>query len=179
MIDAAWRSHETDAVERLRLTTDLEIRAISMIHAADWTVRYEIVLGHDWKVRTVEAESTAGGSLHVASDGQGGWTVDGVDRPDLADALDVDLVLTPFTNTLPIRRLGLEPGQSADVAVAWIDHPSLEVRRDPQRYTRLDDRRWRFESLDSDFSRDLDVDEHGLVLDYPGLFARVDADAAG
>ena len=29
-----------------------------------------------------------------------------------------------------------------------------------------------YESLDSDFTRTISVDRHGLVLHYPGLFVR-------
>jgi hypothetical protein len=43
---------------------------------------------------------------------------------------------------------------------------------DPQRYTRLADHEYRYESRDSDFERVVTVDEHGLVVTYPGLFAR-------
>lgn len=174
MIDVAWKSLETDAIERLRLTKDLDLRAISMVQGADWAVRYEIVLGADWRIRSLEVESTQGGTLHLLSDGQGGWTVDGVERADLTDAVDVDFVLTPFTNTLPVRRLHPEVGDAVDIAVAWVDYPSLEVSLQHQSYARLDERRWRFTSGGGEFVRELDVDEQGLVLDYPGLFARVD-----
>ena len=94
-------------------------------------------------------------------------------RRELDGCTDVDLVSTPFTNTLPIRRLGLEPGQSADVRVAWIDHDTLQVAPVRQRYTRLEDRRWRYESLETGYDAELEVDEHGLVLDYPDEFRRI------
>ena len=42
-----------------------------------------------------------------------------------------------------------------------------------QRYTRLDDRRYRFELTHGSFTRDITVDADGFVLDYPGLFSRV------
>ena len=54
-----------------------------------------------------------------------------------------------------------------------MDVPSLEVIPDPQRYTRIDNRVYRFESLDSDFTRDIQVDADGFVVEYPGLFSRV------
>ena len=45
-----------------------------------------------------------------------------------------------------------------------------------QRYTKLDPagRRYRYESVDSDFTRDIEVDEHALVVTYPGLFRRLE-----
>lgn len=172
MIEVSWKSIEDGAVEQLRLSEELELRAVSSIRRGEAAVRYEVVLGSDWRVRTVELESTEGGALHISSDGQGGWMVNGTARPDLAEAVDIDFVLTPFTNTLPIRRLSLDDGEAAEIVVAWIDFPSLEVRPDPQRYTRIDAGTYRFDSLDSDFTRELTVDEHGLVVEYPGLFTR-------
>jgi hypothetical protein len=50
----------------------------------------------------------------------------------------------------------------------------LSVTTDPQRYTRLETgKRYRYESLDSDFVREIDIDDDGLVVTYPGLFRRI------
>ena len=81
--------------------------------------------------------------------------------------------MTPFTNTLPIRRLALHPGDVEEIAVLYVDVPKLEVGFKAQRYTGLAERRVRFESLDSDFRRDLDLDDEGYVVRYPGLFQRL------
>jgi uncharacterized protein len=88
----------------------------------------------------------------------------------------VDISQTPFTNTLPIRRLGLAPGESADISVAYLDGTELEPWPEPQGYTCLEKNArgglYRFLSLDGGFPVDLPVDTDGLVLDYPGLFRR-------
>jgi len=130
-----------------------------------------------WRTKkaAVRIVSTAQGVM-LSSDGKGNWRDQQADRPlpVLDGAIDVDITCTPFTNTLPIRRLGLEAGKSADILVAYIDVPSLRLTADPQRYTCLEPlRRYRFESLGSDFVREIEVDEHGLVVLYPGLFRRV------
>ena len=92
---------------------------------------------------------------------------------DLRDCTDIDIAVTPFTNTLPIRRLNLEVGEAAEIDVVYVTVPDLTLSPAPQRYTRLDDRIYRFESLDSGYTADITVDDHGLVTDYPGLFRRV------
>ena len=98
----------------------------------------------------------------------------GTPRPDLAGAFDVDLSATPFTNTLPIRRLGLAAGQAETIHVVYVRFPDLEVTINRQRYTCLEPRRrYRYESVDSDFTREIEVDPDGLVVTYPGLFRRV------
>lgn len=106
-------------------------------------------------------------------DGRGGWKVDDEERSDLSDAIDLDLAISPFTNTLPIRRLDLAIGEEGDATVAFVSFPDLEVDLDAQRYTRLDEDLYLFESLDSDFSREITVDLDGFVVDYPGLFERL------
>jgi hypothetical protein len=94
-------------------------------------------------------------------------------RGDLSDAIDLDLAITPFTNTLPIRRLDLAVGDEGDVTAAYVSFPDLEVNIDEQRYTRLDEDVYLYESLDSDFSREITVDLDGIVVEYPGLFERL------
>lgn len=171
MIDVAWRSLETGSTERLHLTESLDYRAVSTVRWAETAVQYEVVTSRDWLFRTLELESTEG-SLHIESDGEGGWTVDGTERHDLVDAREIDLQFTPLTNTLPIRRLALGIGDSAEIATAYVSYPSLDVTLDGQRYTRLDEFHYRYEALDRSFSAEITVDDHFLVVDYPGLFER-------
>jgi hypothetical protein len=75
-----------------------------------------------------------------------------------------ELEWSPSTNTLPIRRLALAPGETRAVAAAWIRFPSLEVERLDQSYERLDQRRYRYRS--GLFSSDLLVDDNAMVLQY-------------
>ncbi|GAB3607165.1 hypothetical protein GCM10027413_25740 [Conyzicola nivalis] len=135
-------------------------------------VRYAIDTDASWATRTVRL-ATDSSSLVLFADGHGNWTEgDGRLLDRLAGAIDVDITATPLTNTLPIWRLGLGVGESADIVTAYIALPGLTVTADPQRYTRLDERSYRFESRDSDFHRDITVDDAGFVVDYPGLFRR-------
>jgi hypothetical protein len=57
--------------------------------------------------------------------------------------------------------------------MAYVDFEELNVLPDAQRYTRLAEDLYRYESLDSDFTRDITVDASGFVVEYPGLFERV------
>ena len=65
-------------------------------------------------------------------------------------------------------------GERLQFRMAWIFAPDLTVHPQPQAYTRLADRLCRFENLDgSGFRVEIPVDEDGIVLDYPGIFRRV------
>jgi uncharacterized protein len=96
-----------------------------------------------------------------------------IEIPAVAGCLDVDLAFTPATNILPLRRLGLAVGESRELTAAWVRFPDLSVEPLAQRYTRLDERRMRYESRGGSFTADLEVDELGLVVSYPPLWERV------
>jgi uncharacterized protein len=180
-IIARWQDWDAQGLEYLVLREDEDgVRADSfVIGLADgepFAARYSVVCIGGWRTRAVTVTLVGQSEgIQISSDGVGNWRdASGSPIATLDGAIDVDITATPFTNTLPIRRLGLGAGASADILVAYIDVPSLSVTADPQRYTCLEPmRRYRFESLDSDFVREIEVDEHGLVVLYPGLFRRV------
>ena len=152
--------------------------AIALLDSRPVRVRYQVVCDSGWVTRGVAITTgLAGGSptvIELRSDGNGHWTnSDGSALSHLDGCTDVDITTTPFTNTLPIRRLGLKPGQAETIHVAWIDVEALSVVPKEQRYTGVSAGVVRFEAVDSGFRRELDVDEDGLVRTYPGLFTRV------
>ncbi|NYG98076.1 hypothetical protein BJ979_000702 [Schumannella luteola] len=138
-------------------------------------VDYRVRIVRPWLFRELAVVDSRGAHAvrrRVILDDSGRWYVDDVERPDLSGAREVDLAISPLSSTLPIRRLGLEIGESAEIVTAYVGD-DLDVSADPQRYTRIAELRYLYESLDSVFSREVTVDEHGLVLDYPSLFQRV------
>jgi uncharacterized protein len=171
-------------LEHLRLTQREDAFTADGVIVGAWEgralrLRYEVRCDAGWRARSVRVGSLDSGVPEVAlvSDGEGNWeTRDGRDVPGLQGCTDVDISATPFTNTLPIRRLGLAPGESADVSVVYISADELRAWPEPQRYTCLEKRPdgglYRFEALDGGFVADLPVDADGLVLDYPSLFRR-------
>jgi hypothetical protein len=89
-------------------------------------------------------------------------------------AIDVDLSITPFTNTLPMRRLDLTEGQRADIRAVYLRLSDLSVTIDRQRDTCLKrGRHYRHGSSDTDFACDIDIDVDAHVVTCPGLFGRV------
>lgn len=141
-------------------------------------VRYQVVCDAGWVTRGVGISTElAFGSptvIELRSDGSGHWSnSDGSPLPQLDGCVDVDLSVTPFTNTLPIRRLALEPGASETIHVVYINVETLSVEPREQRYTRLSDDTMRYESVPSGFSAELAIDEDGLVRTYSGLWTRI------
>lgn len=145
--------------------------------ATPYGVRYRVVCDGGWRTRRLDIDTTGGKSLRLVSDGEGRWSdADGTRLPHLDGCIDVDLAGSPFTNTLPIRRLELAPADGVrELAMVYVPFATFEPTVDGQRYRCLEaDRLYRYEAADRSFAADLPVDRDGLVLDYPSLFVRVD-----
>jgi uncharacterized protein len=161
------------------LATGLELAGtiVGIDNEAPLEVRYRIECDADWRTQTVSIEQRLGlqqSSLSLAVDTGGTWRDQGGRRiENVAECLDVDLELTPITNSLPVNRLNLAIGQVQEIAVAWIRFPSLEIVRARQSYERLSDRTYLYRSLGSGFMAEIDVDEAGLTVRYEGIWERV------
>ncbi len=181
--EAMWRAWEGPGLGHLRLAVrESGVVADGLVLGVEegrpFRLAYEVRCDAGWRVRAarvgVPGEPP---KVDLFSDGEGNWTgPDGVGLPHLRGCEYVDISVTPFTNTLPIRRLGLAPGESADVSVVYFDGVEMQPWPEPQRYTRLESADggglYRYLSLDGGFAADLPVDRDGLVLDYPGSFRR-------
>lgn len=134
-----------------------------------------------FRTREVRVQYANGPVLHVEANGEGNWhdLITGSALPDLNGCIDVDIGVTPATNTLPIKRLGLSVGESRDILAAYVPLPSqiddgFIPTRAEQRYTCLEQGRiYRYEGLFRNFTAELEIDETGLILDYPETFKRL------
>jgi uncharacterized protein len=180
-IVARWQSWDAKGIEHLVLREgSREVVAESVVvgsaDSAPFALRYRIRCDKSWRVRSAEVALVGSDrKIEIAGDGKGNWSeTSGKRLPKLAGSIDIDLSATPFTNTLPIRRLKLRAGQSAQIVTVYILAPTLTLTTDPQRYTCLEPlKRYRYESIDSDFTREIEVDRRGMVVTYPGLFRRL------
>ncbi len=170
-----WRRTDGSTVEHCRFLLDdvegprLEGAVVGVVDGRPLRAEYAIACTPDWRTRLAEVVLAHGDEvrqLSLAADGAGRWWRDGDELPALAGCLDVDVSVTPSTNVLPIRRLALGVGEARDVPAAWVRVPSLDVQLLPQRYARLAERRWRYESRGGAFAAELDVDDVGLVTRY-------------
>jgi len=135
---------------------------------------YEIECDQLWHTRRVAATCLTGStprSIDLMVDASGVWRSSGEELPTLGQCSDIDLAVTPATNTLPIRRLNLEVGQSQEVTAAWLKFPDLTLEILPQVYTRLGPPRYHYQS-GTGFSAELLVDDLGRITAYPGGWER-------
>ncbi len=174
------KEREGVGLEHLLLS---EREADSVILAVDeergpFRLAYRLAWDERWRLREAELSATTergSRSLQLHADGEGHWHgKEGRPLEELAGCIDIDIWPTPFTNSFPIRREPLAVGERRQFLMAWILAPDMTFQAVPQAYTRLAERRYRFENLDgSGFRAELPVDEDGIVLDYPDLFVRI------
>jgi uncharacterized protein len=156
--------------------------ALLVLGERPFRVAYRLACDAAWRARRLAVTvrgpgATPAGRLDLLADGAGNWTnvLRRCPVAELDGCMDIDLSVTPLTNTPPIRRLGLSPGMTRDLTVAYVRIPDLTVSAAAQRYTCIGDdsgqARYRYES--GRFQASLQVDEHGMVLDYPGIWRRI------
>jgi uncharacterized protein len=136
-------------------------------------VSYRVRCTPGWETVGAAIQVVAHGSqrsLDLAFDRNAGWSTNGDQAPGLGSCTDIDLGVTPSTNTLPIRRLQLEVGATERILAAWVRFPGLDVTASEQRYTRLSDRRYLYES--ATFRAEVEVDDLDLVTTYAGIWER-------
>jgi hypothetical protein len=130
---------------------------------ANWeTIFFEIICRLNNQTQTISGES----------DGKGNWSKGGQPLEQFKGCIDIDISLTPFTNTLPIRRLQLQPRQSREIQVLYCNLLSAQTIRVRQQYTCVSTNIFRYENIPNDFEAAIQVDASGFVVDYPSLFVR-------
>lgn len=142
---------------------------------APLVVEYDIDCDQAWSARSVTIEQRLGDAtrrLKLERTGAS-WLVDGARDAQLDGCAEPDLGLTPSTNALAIRRLGLAVGQAAEIECAWVKFPALSVEPSRQRYERLGEREYRYTNAASGFTALVAVDELALPVTYEGIWTRI------
>ena len=176
-----WQADFAPGLETLDLTRSVDsIHVDSIVQGvADGQVfrmRYRFHLNLDWTVISLHLTELPGFDEVdlYPNEATQSWSTPSFlfQLDDLNDCPLIDISFTPFTNTLAIKRLKLEVGQSADLRALYIESPTLGFRVSEQRYERLGEFEYRYTSLGSGFTAVITVDQDDLVVNYPGLFTR-------
>lgn len=175
---ARWRRIDRPGLEALtveRREGVLAVRGdlILVLDDGALEVDYRLTYSLDWRFLRGAVRSTEGSvprTLEFVRGDAEDWRVDGAPRPDLAGCSDVDLMVTPFTNTPPLWRLDPPSGAACSLRVAWVRFPELTVTPVRQEYVRLGEveppKRFLYRNLETGFEDELEVDEHRLVVAY-------------
>jgi hypothetical protein len=156
--------------------TDDGVEVISVITGTienkSLKLKYRILANKQWETYLLD--------LHVVLNGnertlflekkEGFWLVNNVVGHRLDACVDIDISLTPFTNTLPIRRLVYNGHLRNEIEVVYIDIIANRIMPVTQYYTKISDSVYLYENEKTTFKAELKTDSHGLVIEYPNLF---------
>jgi hypothetical protein len=138
---------------------------------------YLIECDEKWQTTAADITGWAGDELidleidiDIDINGDRRWFINEKESPEVKGCIDIDLNFSPITNSLPIRRLNIAVGKEAGVKAAWLRFPSFQLEPLEQIYTRVSETTYRYESGGGSFISELDVNEAGLVTNYPDYF---------
>ncbi|MFH5207595.1 putative glycolipid-binding domain-containing protein [Antrihabitans spumae] len=179
-----WQAHNAPRMESVRVqVSGNRIKASGRIiggkcadHPA-FSASYDLVTDENGVTRRLSMRtSIASGEKQtsISRDEEGYWMIESGSthlRSTFGGALDVDVVLSPFFNTLPIRRYGLQAGtEDRQVPVVYVNLPDLGVQEASLTYSSGSDG---IHVLSPVSSSSVTVDAEGFVIDYPGLALRI------
>lgn len=173
-----WRGlvlpgHEACQLYSQESNWHLEGTAVFSYEQKPYRLDYHILCDERWNTLSAKVTGWLGDnalSIELEADADRRWRVNGMEHPGVAGCVDIDLNFSPCTNLIPIRRLGLAVGESADVQAAWLKFPTFQLQPLQQTYRRLDETTYRYESAGGSFVADLQVNPAGFVTDYPGAW---------
>lgn len=175
-----WTGIEYYSLENCLVTTnergsEINSTIVGKYNDVIYRVEYKIQVNENWETLFVEVDTRHSDRIektHLVNDGSGNWKLNGKDAGELAGCVDADIPLTPFTNTLPVNRLHLEPGAESQIKVIYLDILEYKITAVHQKYTRLSETQYRYQNVPNDFEAVITVDENAFVVDYPSLFVR-------
>jgi len=170
----AWKGTEYSTIryEEDGYVVDGKIEGI--FNERSFNIEYEIDVNSQWQTILVKINWLMGfkKSLYLQVKGKNNWlNSKSKVLKKFSGCSDVDISLSAFTNTLPIRRLDFSENSKQTIKVVYIDLPSGKLKPLHQSYTQLTTRSYRFED-ENGYSNVISVDNDGLVVEYPGLFRR-------
>ena len=178
-----WSGIEYSSLENCLVTTtdagsEITSTIVGYQNNKHYRVLYRILTNPLWETIFFEIDSRHSNQQQTISytgDGKGNWTGHGKEIIEFKGCIDIDIPLTPFTNTLPINRLKLAIGQEQEIKVIYLDLLEQEIRVVRQKYRRISDTEYHYQNVPNDFEAKIRVDERGFVIDYPALFERKNA----
>lgn len=183
-----WRSHDVTRIESTRIQlSGSRIKAYGRIAAAAtdahpaFSASYDLVTddnGATNRLSLTVSLAERDRQLSISRDEENMWLItdhQGQSRDAYEGALDVDVVLSPFFNALPIRRVGLHRrADSVTLPLVYVNLPELTVGPASISYSSSGPDSGDGIKLNSPVAdTTVVVDSDGFILDYPGLAERI------
>jgi hypothetical protein len=180
-----WRSHDVSRIESARVAlSGNRIKAHGRIVAAQsdshpaFSASYDLVTDDSGATKRLSLNVSLAErerQMSIARDEENMWLVtdhEGDSRAAYDGALDVDMVLSPFFNALPIRRTALHRAtETVTLPVVYVYVPDLTVSAATITYTGVGGGAIELKSPVAETT--VIVDDEGFIVDYPGLAERI------
>ncbi|WP_160847724.1 putative glycolipid-binding domain-containing protein [Pontibacillus yanchengensis] len=175
-----WQNKETAGCEYVHIIEDDESiiakgTVLFVEKGQPYQVNYEIEVDQHWITKGVRIQlNEAYKELNLQTNNKGKWCLNGNRVKDMDGTIDVDLSVTPLSNTLPIKRCTWREGETKTFQMLYIDIPSFDLKKLKQTYTYIgrDNNQRTFRYTCQDYKTTISVDEDGFVIEYPNLFTR-------
>ena len=183
-----WRSHDVTRMESTRvqlsgnrMKAHGRIVAAESAHHPAFSVSYDLVTNESGMTNRLSLTVSLAEhdrQLSIARDEENMWLItghEGQSRGSYDGAVDVDVVLSPFFNALPIRRAGLHRrADEVDLPVVYVHLPHLTVVAATISYRSPEPGSGAGIELHSPVAETtVIVDGDGFIIDYPGLAERI------
>jgi uncharacterized protein len=169
--------HDACVVHRAAGGWRLSGTAVFLDGARPCQLGYRVDCDERWNSLSATVSGWAGRDridVTIEALAHGAWALNGAEQPLARGCVDVDLGFTPATNLIVIRRLDLQTEAIVPAPAAWMPFPELHLQRLEQTYRRIGIRQYDYQAPDVPYEAVLSVDESGLIVDYPGLWRRVE-----
>lgn len=176
-----WSYPQDHSIEYFSLVEEtdhylLKGTVISLLESEPACIHYVLRCTESWKTRSVIVQQQWANTekqMSIKVHDNQHWTLNDEPVPFADGLIDIDLGVTPATNTLPIRRLSLSTNESQETTAVWVRFPQMVLEPLPQRYTRTGAGEYIYDSLNSGFRATLTVDTEGLVVRYGDFWQRL------
>ena len=138
-------------------------------------VAYQVEVDGRWRTKRGLINGFLGRKAiqHEMERDNAGWRLNGVHAEGVEHLVDLDFGFTPATNVLQLSRIALNPGESAEVPVAWFDLDSASLVELPQTYERRSEASYWYEAPTVPYRASLEIAPNGFVRSYPDLWRLV------
>ncbi len=175
-----WAGLEYHSVENCLISsnkqgTKIASSIIGLYEGRIYKVDYTIKVNSKWETQEIRIRARHSDheqEIVLLKDNEDGWIMNNEKAYAFTGCIDVDIALTPFTNSLPVNRLKMREGEEQTISVIYFDLLNWDVKPVKQLYRKISENSYHYENIPNNFQADITVDKQGFVIEYPGLFNR-------
>ena len=169
-----YHSLENCIVDVSNTVTEINSTIIGFYEEKIYLAEYCIKTNKDWETFFVELKYRHSNNQVklILKKENDSWLLNNAKANEFNNCFDIDISLSPLTNSLAVNRLKLSNNQEQKIKVIYINILEQELKPVEQIYKRLSKTKYLYQNVPNDFEAEIEVDESGFVVSYPSLFKR-------